>query len=260
MDGSGPPLWLLLSCVVSTAIVIGVGCIVLANRIMKTVVSNHNQMMSPFIAIVGLVYGALLGFTVVVAWQQFSSAEVMAANEASALTTMYRQTVAMPEPEQGQLRQLLRNYANAVATKESYKRAGSGPSDTARAAIAAMYRIVGTQSAATASSPINAEFLGQLSVLASDRTERMIDTKPRIPALLWGGLIFGGIVLVGLTAFLRLTSTVGHAVVTSTIALLLGLLLCIVFSLDHPFETDRGITAVPFQHALEVFDSVDRGA
>lgn len=52
-------------------------------------------------------------------------------------------------------------------------------------------------------------------------------------------------------------STVGHTVVTSTIAVLLGLLLCIVFTLDHPYETDRRITAEPFQHALEVFDAVD---
>jgi hypothetical protein len=47
--------------------------------------------------------------------------------------------------------------------------------------------------------------------------------------------------------------------VSSTIAVLLGLLLCIVFSLDHPFGSERGITPEPFQHALQVFDAVDRG-
>ncbi|ORX02246.1 hypothetical protein AWC29_20605 [Mycobacterium triplex] len=257
MDGLGLPLWLLLLCVVGGAILIAVGCIVFANRTMKQVGQDHNSTMSPFIAIVGLVYGALLGFTVVVAWQQFSSAEVVAANEASALTTMYRQTVAMPEPERSQLRQLLRSYASAVASSESTTRSGDAPSDTARSAITTMYRIVGTQPTGTASSPINAEYLSELSTLAADRTQRIIDTEPRIPPLLWAGLIFGGIVLVGLTAFLSMQSTVGHAVVTSTIAVLLGLLLCIVFTLDHPFETDRGITAEPFQHALEVFDAVD---
>lgn len=259
MEGSGPPLWLLLSSVVAVSIVIAVGCILLAHRVMKRVGADHNPTMSPFVAIVGLVYGALLGFTVVVSWQQFSSAEVVAANEASALTTMYRQTVAMPEPQQTQLRQLLRSYATGVEATESNKRAGAGTSDDARAALTTMYRIVGTQPPSVASNPINSAFLGQLSVLASDRTQRILDTKPRIPLLLWAGLIFGGIVLVGLTGFLRLESIVGHAVVSSTVAVLLGLLLCIVFSLDHPFETDRGITSEPFQHALEVFDAVDRG-
>jgi hypothetical protein len=40
---------------------------------------------------------------------------------------------------------------------------------------------------------------------------------------------------------------------------LLGLLLCIVFSLDHPFGSERGITPAPFQHALQVFDAIDLG-
>ena len=96
-------------------------------------------------------------------------------------------------------------------------------------------------------------------MLASDRTQRIIDTKPRIPPLLWAGLIFGGVVLVGLTGFLRLGSTLGHALISGAIAVLLGLLLCIVFSLDHPFEADRGTTAEPFAHSLDVFEAVDRG-
>lgn len=122
-----------------------------------------------------------------------------------------------------------------------------------------MYRIVGRQSPGVASSPINAEFVGQLTVLASDRTQRIIDIRPRIPPMLWPGLVFGGTVLVAFTGFLRLGSTLGHRIVSSAIAVLLGLLLCIVFSLDHPLSTDRGLTSAQFRHALAVFDAVDGG-
>jgi hypothetical protein len=62
-----------------------------------------------------------------------------------------------------------------------------------------------------------------------------------------------------LSGFLRLGQTLGHAVLSSTIAVLLGLLLCIIFTLDHPIGTQRGITSEPFKHSLEVFDAVDRG-
>ena len=58
----------------------------------------EHSALSPFLTCVGLVYGALLGFTIVVAWEQFSSAEANVANEASRLTTMYRQTFGMPVP------------------------------------------------------------------------------------------------------------------------------------------------------------------
>jgi hypothetical protein len=259
MSGSGTPLWLLLVFVVAVSILIAVAAIWLASRTMSEVGKEHNSTMSPFITVVGLVYGALLGFTVVAAWQQFSSAGVIVANEASTPTTMYRQTVAMPEPGQTQMRQLLRQYASAVAGPEWDKQRSGGASDSARAAITGMYRIIGSQPPSVASSPINGEFLSQLTVLASDRNTRIIDAKPRIPLLLWSGLIFGGTVIVALTGFLRLGSTIGHAIVSSTIAVLLGLLLCTAFSLDHPFGSGRGITPAPFQHALEVFDAVDRG-
>jgi hypothetical protein len=51
----------------------------------------------------------------------------------------------------------------------------------------------------------------------------------------------------------------GHLVLSSAIALLLGLLLFIVFWLDHPFENPLGITYAPFQQSLGAFDAIDRG-
>jgi len=117
----------------------------------------------------------------------------------------------------------------------------------------------GTAAANVASSPIHGAFLSEMTALASARNTRILDTRPRIPLLLWAGLVFGGVVIVGLSGFLRLGHTLGHAVLSSTIAILLGLLLCIIFTLDHPFGTQRGITSEPFKHSLEVFDAVDRG-
>jgi hypothetical protein len=253
-------VWVLLIVVFVVAVSIAVGAILLADRAMPNVGKEHNGTISPFITAVGLVYGALIGFTVVVAWQQFSSAGVVVANEASTLTTMYRQTVAMPEPEQTQLRQLLRQYRTAVAGPEWDRQNSGNASESAGAALTGMYRVVGSQPPGLASGPINQAFLNQVTVLAADRTTRIIDAKPRIPPLLWAVLIFGGIVLVSLTGFLRMGSTLGHIVVSSAIAILLALLLCIPFLLDHPFGTHQGITPETFQRLEQAFDAVDRGA
>jgi hypothetical protein len=126
---------------------------------------------------------------------------VNVANEASTLATMYRQTVAMPVQEQREIRVLLRKYTTAVQ--------GQDPD--------------------AVSSAINGEFLGQLTVLASERNTRVLDAEPRIPWLLWCGLAFGGALLVGLTGFMRLDSTRGHVVLSGAVGLLLGLLLFLVY-------------------------------
>ena len=254
-------LWLLLALVLIVSVLVGVGCVWLADRTLpKPVAEGHNGALSPFLTCVGLVYGALLGFTIVVAWEQFSSAEANVSNEASTLTTMYRQTVGMPVPEQTRMRELLRTYATAVEGPEWEQaiRAGGG-TESARDALNEMYRVLGSEQSSVASSPISQKFLDKLDVLALERNQRILDAKPRIPGLLWTGLLFGGVVLVALGGFMRLGSVRAHLLLLSTVAVLLGLLLFIVYWLDHPFGNQLGVTSEPFEQSLSVFDSIDRG-
>jgi hypothetical protein len=250
---------LMLGLVVVVGVVVACGSVLVADRTLgDSVGPQHNSTLSPFMTVVGLVFGALLGFTVVVSWEQFSSAEANVAHEASTLTTMYRQTVAMPEPERAQLREQLRKYAKAAVGPDWEAIDSNGGSGDARGAITEMYRLLGSQPNAS-SNPVNGEFLSQLTVLANARNQRALDAEPRIPALLWAGLIFGGLVLVALTGFMRLDNRLGHVILSSAVAVLLGLLLYIIFWLDHPFGTQVGVTPEPFRHALQVFDITDQG-
>jgi hypothetical protein len=203
---------------------------------------------------------ALLGFTIVVAWEQFSSAEANVSTEASTLTTMYRQTVGMPVPEQTQMRVLLRKYAKAVEGPEWQDaiRAGTG-TESARDALTEMYRVLGSDQSSVKSNPTTQKFLDGLTTLPSERNKRILDAKPRIPGLLWAGLLFGGVVVLGIGGFMRLGNARAHLILLSAVALLLGLLLFVVYWLDHPFGNQLGVTSAPFEQALAVFDSIDRG-
>lgn len=251
--------WLLLAVVFIAAVLLAVGSVLLARRVLtRDTRSEYNSILSPFLTVVGLVYGALLGFTVVVGWQQFMSAEVNVSNEASALTTMYRQTIAMPQPEQSQLREQLRRYAEATQGPEWGRQEFGHIHNEGRAAIADMYRILGSQQSGGVSNPINDAFLTQLTTLASDRSARILDAQPRIPPLLWCSLIFGGVVLIVLTSFTRLADKRAHHFLVSVVTVLLSLLLYLIFTLDHPFGP-MGVTSEPFAHALMVFDLVDKG-
>jgi hypothetical protein len=252
-------LWLFLIVVVTVSILLAVGCIIVADRLVDgSTGTKYNSALAPFVTTVALVYGALLGFTVVVAWEQFSSAEANVTSESSTLATMYRQTVGMPGTEQATLRELLRSYTTAVQTEWNAQDRGDR-SDTARSAITQMYRVLGSQQPNEASNPINGEFLSQLAVLTSQRNTRVLDARPRIPGLLWTGMLFGGVLLIALMGFMRLESKRGHMILSSAVAVLLGLLMFIVFWLDHPFGRENGVTPAPFEHALQVFDGVDRG-
>ncbi len=264
MAGMGLPggLWLFLIVVVAVSIALAVGSIWLANR---TGVPEHgtgyNASLSPFLTTVSLVYGALLGFTVVVAWEQFSSAEMNVTSESSTLATMYRQTVGMPATEQGKMRELLRTYTTAVQDEWNPPQTRDRAAETSRGAITDMYRVLGTQSQPAASNPLSGDFLGQLTALTSQRNTRILDARPRIPGLLWTGLLFGGLVVLALLGFIRMDSRRGHILLSSAVAILLGLLLFfVVFWLDHPpFGHQLGVTPAPSSTRWRCSTGVDRG-
>ena len=182
----GSRVWGLLALSLVAAVLIAAAGIWLSHRTLPDPVSEgHNGALSPFLTSVGLVYGALLGFVIVVAWEQFSSAEANVSNEASTVTTMYRQTVGMPAAEQAQMRVLIRKYTDAVAGPEWQNAIGGGSgTESARDALNEMYRVLGSEQSSLSSSPISQKFLAQLTTLASERNQRILDAKPRIPGVL----------------------------------------------------------------------------
>jgi hypothetical protein len=90
-------------------------------------------------------------------------------------------------------------------------------------------------------------------------SRRILDAKPRIPGLLWSGLLFGGVLLIGLIGFSRLSSRRVHMILASAVAILLGLLLFLIYWLDHPFGRQLGVTPTLFDYSTQVFDGVDQG-
>ncbi|WP_232425671.1 bestrophin-like domain [Mycobacterium sp. JS623] len=93
--------------------------------------------------------------------------------------------------------------------------------------------------------------------MTSQRNTRVLDARPRIPGLLWGGLLFGGVLLIGLLGFTRLDNRLTHTMLASAIAVLLGLLLSLIYWLDHPFGRQVGVTPKSFDYTVQVFDGVD---
>src|SRR5207248_2425198 len=102
----------------------------------------------------GTLYAVLLAFLVVLVWEAYTSAKTNIAEEASTLTTMYRQTNGMPADEQRQMRGYLREYTEAVVNDEWNEQVNGGSSARARKAIGDIYRAFGAMDPAVAGTPL----------------------------------------------------------------------------------------------------------
>jgi hypothetical protein len=235
--------------------------VTLGRRLMHgRVREGHNDVLAPIFLTAGTLYAVLLAFLVIAVWESYGEVKVNVAAEASALTTLYREANGLPDREQRQLRALLREYTEAVAGDEWRIQAeGRGASPRARKAIGSIYRSFHTMDPKVANSAVGAAFLQTLQTVATDRDTRRFQSSEELPAVLWVGLVLGGLVVISMTFVLYMESTLPHVLFSVMMAALIGLMLFIAMILNRPFAGPLAIAPEPFEHALSVFDSVDKG-
>jgi uncharacterized protein DUF4239 len=253
--------WELFAAAVGISVLLSIFGVWSANRfIRRRFNEGQNEVAVAIYTTAGTVFAVLQVFTVVIVWERFTASEVNVSSEASILTTMYRQTIAMPNPERLQIRALLWKYTDAVVGPEWKVLRSGGTSPVARATISEVYRVLGTQAAEVAASPVNSEFMTEMSDLTTARNMRILDAKSAIPSILWIAMFIGDIVVIVLGCFLYMKHVWLQAILSAGLACLIGVLLFTVFVLDHPFQGRLGLTPADFEHSLSVFRSIDRGS
>jgi len=221
---------------------------------------GHNDVLSPIFLTAGTLYAVLLAFLVIAVWESYGEDKITAAGEASALTTLYRETNGLPDRERLELRGLLREYTQAVVDDEwAIQARGAGASPKARKAIGDLYRAFHTMDPHVANSSVGSAILGTLQTVANDRDTRRFQSSEALPQVLWAGLVLGGLVVISMTFLLYMEATWPHVVFSVLMSALIGLMLFIALILNRPFAGPLAISSESFEHALTVYDSVDKG-
>lgn len=250
------PIWLLFVLLVIVVPAAAIGLQVLVRRRWPHLAEgDHNDVAGFIIAIVGVIYAVLLAFVVIVSWEQYSRAESVVGQEASALRGLYRESAAFPPEVRERIEADVRAYAEAAVSREWPAMSRGEPGDPAVAAV--IDRTAGDLAALPGATPVQEVYLeveaDRFAEVVSARSQRLDLAEQGLPGVLWVALVFGAAVTLGFAMIFGLNSTALHTIMTGSLAAVIGVLLFVAVAIDHPFAGDVAVDPAPLERVLSDF-------
>ena len=252
------PIWLtaLLLVVVLPAAAVGLQAL-MRRRWPALREGDHNDVAGFIIAVVGVIYAVLLAFVVVVSWENFSGAEDVVGQEASALRNTYRDSTAFPPEVRERIHADVRDYARTAIDREWPAMADGQPGDAGVAAV--LDDFSANLAALPATTPTQQQYVGveadRFNDLVTARSRRLDFVDQGVPAVLWMALGVGAAVTIGFSLIFGISSTLLHSLMSASLAALIGVLLFVAIAIDHPFAGDVSVPPTPLERVLDDFNT-----
>jgi hypothetical protein len=105
------------------AIVLTIAAIVLAVWLVRRAVPStregyHAEISAPMLGVVAALFGLILAFVIIIAYQNFLDAQANVSREADSLASIVRDSGSFPEPGAANVRRAVGSYARGVTTDE----------------------------------------------------------------------------------------------------------------------------------------------
>jgi uncharacterized membrane protein YraQ (UPF0718 family) len=217
---------------------------------------EHNDVAGFIYAVLGVIYAVLIALVVIAVWEDFAAARDTVEMEASELDDVFRLAHSLPDPEGRQLQELAHSYARVVVDEEWALMAQARTSPRAWDLLDEMTLLFERVEVRTnADLALYEEALDRTNELADARNARLVEAGEGIPAVLWGVLVVGGILVVGFAYLFGLESTLVHNLMVAALALLISSVLFTIGVLEYPFSGDVRVGPEAFELVLERFES-----
>ncbi|HEY6449641.1 MAG TPA: hypothetical protein VIX60_03065 [Candidatus Cybelea sp.] len=215
----------------------------------------HNDRAGFILAVIGVVYAVLLAFVAIGVWERFQEAETRTYEEASAISTVYRDAGSFPGAVK--LRAMLRAYVNSIIYDEWPQMKEGERSPISNALLEAADRDVRALPADTIRlGGIQTQMLGAMDTALMDRQTRLTIDSSGINHLMWFVLIAGAFITVAFTYLFGFDQTLMQELMIGGLSLLIGLVLFLVIALDYPFRGSIYVQPEAFRALIETFSAI----
>ena len=233
-----------------------VGLVAVQRFVPKERRKQHNSVAGFIYAVVGIAYAVLLGLVVIAVWEQFQTARTTVDTEADELAEIFWLGHRLPPAEGRRLQELCRSYARVVVDDEWPLMARGQSSPRAWALIDEIRLTIQNQDPHTkAEQVLYDQGFERVHDLADARRDRLVEARQGIPLILWVVLVVGAIVTVSFTYLFGMDSNTTHTLMVAALALVIGLVLFTIGSLEYPFAGDVQLSPEAFYQVLGRFGS-----
>lgn len=245
---------------------LSISCVIVSRRLLHgNVREGHNDVCVPAFLNAGVLYAVLLGFMVVAVWESYDAAKATVSDENSVIIPLYRAASNLPEPSDGIIRNMVREYIHAVIEDEWPLQASEGKASLeANEKMGRLFRTLGTSAVLSPevkqNYPLTVNVLmTQVQNLSSIRNKRAIQASESIPFVVWIVISVGALVVILLNSVIYMERGLPHLITAGLLGGLMGLLLYACFLLSHPFSGGLAISAEQFEATLRALTSIDKG-
>jgi len=213
---------------------------------------EHNDLVGWQLSILGTTYAVILGFMLYTVWTSYGQADLNVDREANSVAELYRLAGMFPEPQQSQLKNLARSYAEAVVNREWAEMANNVEPKESAAIDSEMWRTVKSVRAASPTEQIAQDHaLSELNLLGQHRLTRLSQSTTRLPNVLWSVLLVGGVLTIVSACMFGMQEEKLQALQIFSLSLLVSLSLVAIADIHRPFRGFIHVRDYAFQRALE---------
>lgn len=216
---------------------------------------ENNEIVGFTYAVFGLIYGVLLAFTIIVAWERFSETERNVVHEVTTLSEMWRDSEAFDSATSSNIHKTLVAYTESVIRDEWPEMAARGHEHAQTRKIYGQLwkQSYNLQPQTKLQEAYLAEYLRDLNELSATRRTRILYSRTEIHSILWLILFVGAVPTILYSLLFANRHAWVQVIITAFIMLIILLSLLVALSLQYPCTGEVSIHPEAFQDLLESF-------
>jgi lipid-A-disaccharide synthase-like uncharacterized protein len=215
---------------------------------------DHNDIIGWQVSVLGTTYAVIIGFMLYAVWTTLQSAEINADAEANCLVSAFRLADGLPTQQRLEVHRLARAYANAVIDEEWPAMLRGELHPSGHGVIQQLWTAVLQAKPSTFSEQTSMSMtLSEISTMTEHRRMRELQSRTKLPPILWMVLLLGGIITTLSSCLFGTENFKLHCVQVVSLTFLLSLALVAIADIDRPFQGAVHVTPLGFERARATF-------